>query len=109
MIADKPIEKAGSGHRHKMTYFGENFYLTITEESFDLSYSSDKSPHIEDRTKTGFDIISGLATQLLQDGTDYEDIASIFFQSSRKPGDLADSLCKGIEAEILAREEPHAE
>ena len=102
IMIEKPIEPRGEGHRMKMKYYEENFYVVVTDQSFDISYSSDKAEKIAQRTKVGFDIISGLITQLLQEGAELEDIASTLITSSREKGDLADSLCIAIEAEILS-------
>ena len=96
-VCTKPIEPAGEGNCLRMKYFGENFYVVVTGQSFDILYSSDKEERVEARTKVGFSIISELATALLQEGYPQEDLASLIFTCSQTKGDLADLLTKPLE------------
>ena len=98
MRPDKPIENAGDGNCHHLRYRGENLYVTLTEQSLDLTMR--ETPETE-HTTVGLGVISRLTTRLLEDEIDYEELASIFFSESRHPGDLADMLTKTIEQAIL--------
>ncbi len=100
MNEERPIELDGEGNRHKAKYFEKNFYIIITDRSFDLTFSSNDKSKVEDRTKVGMGIISRLATRLLEDDCDLEDLAGMFFSESMKKGDLADTLAKAVETEI---------
>ena len=94
---DKPIEEAGDGHRHIIHYQKLKYYFVVTDRSFDIAGTSEK---IEERTKVGFGIINRLATRLLEDGIDMEDLASLFWSECRSERDLAGMVTTAIEQEI---------
>ena len=97
-MIQKPIEAAGDGNRMRVHYNDQTYYIIITEQSFEITFSSEDTSKIEDRTKVGLGLISALATALLQEKVDIEDLAAIMFTESLDIGDLADVLTKAIEA-----------
>jgi len=94
---ERSIEPDSIGHRHILQYNGNNFYVVITDNSFNIAGTSHKIP---DRTHVAFGIINRLATRLVEDGVDLEDLAGMVWSESRDKGDLADTISKSIEREM---------
>ena len=97
MEAQKPIEKAWLGHRNILKYSDNKFYVVITDESFDITGAWEEIP---ERTEVAFGIINRLATRLIEDGIELEDLASLFWSESRTKSDLAGMLTTAVEMEV---------
>lgn len=93
-------EPAGTGVKHTVKYRGENCYITRTDQSLSISMIA-KNPDntVDDNTLVGLDVISTLATLLIERGVKPCDISERLREDSRNVGDLADHL-----AIILVRE-----
>jgi hypothetical protein len=97
MKQDKPIEEDSDGHRFIMQYKRNNLYVVLTDNSFDITGTSED---VNIKTDVAFGIINRLITRLIEDETDLEDIAGMIWSESRKKGDLADIVSKSIEKGI---------
>ncbi len=86
-------EPAGTGTRHRVPYRGENCYMTLTDQSLEISMvAKDPLGQVDERSLTGLGIISELTTMLIESGANLEEVAGRIWSQSRNKGDLADLL-----------------
>lgn len=79
------------GIRHTCYYRGNPMYVYVSDRALSISMVALSA---KEHTLEALDIISGLTTMLLENGTDSEKISSVIWECSRRNGSLADSLSK---------------
>jgi len=95
------IEDAGTGTCFHEKYKGENLYVTLTDQSLEMSMTlKDHLGAIDENTLTGLDMLGVLLTMLIENDVDKEEISGRIWETSRNKNDLADTLSMVLIKEV---------